>query len=150
VPDAKDGVPEAIEPLTWEHEAQPSDASTASTTANASSVSENESLVQPPNQSRLSSSSAPAPKKSPDRIAEARLALEEARWQEATELYQQAIQRARGKKLDAIIQDLQAVVRAQPSSKRAWELLADAYTRKSDWPAADDAYKRALSLIEDA
>lgn len=141
VPDAEDGVPPSIEPLQWEAEA---DRRTTDQATFAPALPS----IQP--QPAPTPALAPAPKKVAERIADARSALEEGRWDDAVTLYRKAIASARGKKLDSIIGDLEAVAKVQPSSKRVHELLGEAYARRGDWQAARAAFNRALELTDEA
>jgi tetratricopeptide (TPR) repeat protein len=165
VPDAADGVPPSIEPLQWETEghtsadgdfdgsgngmngedqAGPSRPSRAQATRIAATLAP---VIQP---GQPTTAPPPAPKKAAERIADARRALEEGRWDDAVASYRKAIASARGKKLDSIISDLEAVAKVQPSSKRVHELLGEAYARKGDWQAARAAFNRALELTDEA
>jgi tetratricopeptide (TPR) repeat protein len=157
VPDAADGVPPSIEPLQWEtegHTSNDGDLAEGGSGMNQAESSRAEStqvtlapVIQP---SQPTSAPSPAPKKAAERIADARSALEEGRWDDAVASYRKAIASARGKKLENIIGDLEAVAKVQPSSKRAHELLGEAYARKGDWEAARIAFNRALELHDEA
>jgi len=83
------------------------------------------------------------------RAAAAREAVSQSRWQEAVTLYEKAIVASRGKALDEVIADLEAVRAAQPSARAVHELLGMAYARKGDVAAALDAYHRAMALAAD-
>ncbi|GIV85535.1 MAG: hypothetical protein KatS3mg052_2542 [Candidatus Roseilinea sp.] len=80
------------------------------------------------------------------RAAAAREAINRGRWQEAMSLYEKAIAFGRGKALDEVIADLEALSAVQPLARAAHELLGMAYTRKGDLSAALDAYHRAMLL----
>jgi len=64
-------------------------------------------------------------------------------------LYEKAILSSRGKVLDEVIADLEAICAAQPSLRAAHELLGMAYARRDDMAAALDAYHRAMALAAD-
>jgi tetratricopeptide (TPR) repeat protein len=160
-PDPTDGVPQSIEPLQWE---APTSAVTTAVTAAVIAATrakrppdepaEINAPTPPPNPAAPLSKPVPKPKRPTasraNLAADARRALEEARWDEATDLYRKAIASARGKRLDGIISDLEAVAKVQPSSKRVHELLGEAYARKGDWSASREAFNRALELIDEA
>lgn len=80
------------------------------------------------------------------RTAAAREAISQGRWQEAVSLYEKAIALGRGRALDEIIADLEALRAAQPLTRAAHELLGMAYARKGDMDAALEAYHRAMAL----
>jgi tetratricopeptide (TPR) repeat protein len=164
VPDAADGIPTSIEPLQWEAEGRITDGSNGVDDEGEAQSSRREttqvaatlvSAIQPIQPASTPARApapapAPAPKKAAERIADARRALEEGRWDDAVASYRKAIASARGKKLDGIIADLEAVAKVQPSSKRVHELLGEAYARRGDWQAARAAFNRALELTDEA
>ncbi|MCS7055144.1 MAG: tetratricopeptide repeat protein [Thermoflexales bacterium] len=85
-----------------------------------------------------------------DKVAAARRAIQQGRWQEAVGLYEKVIASRRGKALDEIIADLEAVRALQPATRAVHELLGLAYARRGDVDAALDAYHRAMKLLESA
>lgn len=83
------------------------------------------------------------------RTAAAREAISQGRWQEAVSLYEKAIALGRGRALDEIIADLEALRAAQPLTRAVHELLGMAYARRGDMDAALEAYHRAMALAAD-
>ncbi len=83
------------------------------------------------------------------RTVAAREAISQGRWQEAVSLYEKAIALGRGRALDEIIADLEALRAAQPLTRAVHELLGMAYARKGDMDAALEAYHRAMALAAD-
>lgn len=145
MPDATDGVPAHIEPLEWEvGEAPAGEAEVAAPAA--------EPKPRAPERGQPSSVPSPAPAvpTAASKAAAAREAIAQSRWQEAVNLYEKAITSSRGKALDEIIADLEAVRVAQPATRAVHELLGMAYARKGDVYAALDAYHRAMALAADA
>ncbi|BCX02885.1 MAG: hypothetical protein KatS3mg053_0823 [Candidatus Roseilinea sp.] len=144
-PDVADGVPAHIEPLEWEAGEQAVGEAEAETPAAASPPRAPERGV-----SGFTVGAAPAVAMAVNKAAAAREAIHQSRWQEAVQLYEKAIAASRGRVLDEIIADLEAVRAAQPASRAVHELLGMAYTRKGDVDAALDAYHRAMVLAADA
>ncbi|MFN4294146.1 MAG: hypothetical protein ACK4JD_08445, partial [Thermoflexales bacterium] len=95
---------------------------------------------------RVASSAPLAGPTAASRAAAAREAISQGRWQEAVSLYEKAIALGRGRALDEIIADLEALRAAQPLTRAAHELLGMAYARKGDMDAALEAYHRAMAL----
>ncbi|MFC1465696.1 MAG: tetratricopeptide repeat protein [Candidatus Brachytrichaceae bacterium NZ_4S206] len=140
MPDATDGVPAHIEPLEWEvGEAPVGEAEVAAPAAEP----------KPRAPERGQPSGAPVVPAA-SKAAAAREAVTQSRWQEAVNLYEKAITSSRGKALDEIIADLEAIRAAQPATRAVHELLGMAYARKGDVDAALDAYRRAMALAADA
>jgi tetratricopeptide (TPR) repeat protein len=141
MPDAADGVPAYIEPLEWEAEerlaGQPAE------TVEPKPPTAKSASLRPVVGAAAGLTTAAA------RAAAAREAVSQSRWQEAVTLYEKAIVASRGKALDAVIADLEAVRAAQPSARAVHELLGMAYARKGDVAAALDAYHRAMALAAD-
>jgi tetratricopeptide (TPR) repeat protein len=75
-------------------------------------------------------------------LNQARKSLEAGRYDEAADHYSNLI--SAGKKLDAVLADLDVATHAYPDVRRFHALLGDVYTRKGDVNAALMAYHRAL------
>ncbi|MCS6848196.1 MAG: tetratricopeptide repeat protein [Anaerolineae bacterium] len=144
-PDAADGVPAHIEPLEWEAGEQPvGEAEAAAPVAESKPRAPRRGVPGgPPGAASVVATAA-------GKAAAAREAINQSRWQEAVKLYEKAIASSRGKALDEIIADLEAMRAAQPATRAVHELLGMAYARKGDVDAALDAYHRAMALAADA
>ncbi len=150
--DAADGVPAHIEPLEWEAEDRSADegegGSRAAESAEERAATPPVAAAQPAATSDRRAT--PALAAVAGQVEAAREAISHSRWQDAVALYEKAIASSRGKVLDEVIADLEAVRAAQPSARAVHELLGMAYTRKGDVGAALEAYHRAIALTADA
>ena len=142
MPDAAGDAPACIQPLEWEAEDRLPARQPAETQAHTARLSPR-ATAPAPHRPAAGLATAAA------RAAAAREAVSRGRWREAVRLYEKAILSSRGKVLDEVIADLEAICAAQPSLRAAHELLGMAYARRDDMAAALDAYHRAMALAAD-
>lgn len=146
VPDAKDGVPEHIEPLRWEAGTSPGGEEAVQGDLAPSGKGRAAAAARPSAAMGWLEGSPSVPVKVADRVAAAREAVRQGRWADARILYERAIVAGNRKVLQDIIVDLEAILAVQPTEPGAHELLGMAHMRRGDVQAALEAYHRALSL----
>lgn len=146
VPDAKDGVPEYVEPLRWEAGTSPGGEEAAQAGLALSGKGRAAAAPRPSAAMSRPEGLPSVPVKVADRVAAAREAVQRGRWADARILYERAIVAGNRKVLQDIIADLEAILAVQPTEPGAHELLGMAHMRRGDVQSALEAYHRALSL----
>lgn len=100
--------------------------------------------VAPEKKSRRDGQSAKARETNEQKLSAARKAIESGRYDDAADRYASLIKS--GKKLDAVLADLDVATHAYPDVRRFHALLGDVLARKGDVNAALAAYHRALEI----